>query len=223
MKKQRRNLVVAAAAYSAIPAFAQFGGLGGLVGKSGGSSGGDVDGQVRAFLDKSIRIETTLNKSLLAITAAYAKDEERAKKQEVFNDLGKQTDPKEAGAKFQAAYTSNEAEVKKLSQSNDLAEQTEKLSAEKQQQVMKGVVNFLLGSLQAKDVVPMGQSIMQSVGANPLAIGKVVPVKDAVPRLTGAITLAGTTIPQFVKVLRGAKVSVPDVTGSSKEEKIESI
>lgn len=223
MKVQRRKLVVAMAAASSMPAFAQFGGLGGLGSRGGGGGGGDVDGQVKAFLDKSIKIELTINKALLAITAAYAKDEDRAKKQALFSDLGKQTDPKEAGAKFQEAYSSSEAEAKKLAESNDLAEQTKKLSAEKQAQVAKGVVNFLLGALQAKDVVPMGQSVMQSVGANPMAITKVVPVKDAIPRLGNAISLAATTIPKFVNVLRGANIKVPDVSGSTKEETLESI
>lgn len=224
MKFERRKLVIAVAAAAATPAFAQFGGLGSLLGgMGGGGGGGDIDGQVKAFLDKSIKIEVTLNKSLLAITAAYSKDEERAKKQALFADLGKQTDPKEAGAKFQEAYTSNEAEAKKLAQSSDLADQTAKLSADKQQQVAKGVVNFLLGALQAKDVVPMGQGIMKSVSSNPMGITKIAPVADAVPRLAGAISLAASTIPQFVNVLRGAKVSVPEVSGGSSEQKIESI
>jgi len=223
MKVERRKLVVAAAAASATPAFAQFGGLGGMLGGKSSGGGGDVDSQVKAFLDKSIKIEVTVNKALLAITAAYSSDEDRAKKEEVLKSLGKQTDPKEAGAKFQEAYTSSEAETKKLAESNDLAEQTKKLSAKKQEQVAKGVVNFLLGALQAKDVVPMGQSVMQSVSSNPMAITKVIPIKDAVPRLTSAMSLAATTIPKFVNVLRGANIKVPEVSGTTKEESLDSL
>jgi hypothetical protein len=224
MKIERRKLVVGMGLVATTPVYAQFGGLGGLVGgKSGGGGGGDVDGQVKGFLDKSINIETTLNKALLAIVAAYSKDEDRAKYQARFQELGKQTDPKEAGAKFQETYQSSEADAKKLASTADLELQTKQLTAEKQQQVSKGVVNFLLGALQAKDVIPMGQNIMQSVSANPMALPKVLPIKDAVPRLTNAISLAASTMPQFVKVLRGANIKVADVTASTKEEKIESI
>jgi hypothetical protein len=223
MKIERRNLVVAVAAASATPAFAQFGGLGGMFGGKSSGGGGDVDSQVKAFLDKIIKIEVTVNKALLAITAAYKSDEERAKSEEVLKSLGKQTDPKEAGAKFQEAYSSSEADTKKLSESSDLAERTKNLSAAKQQQVVKGVVNFLLGALQAKDVVPMGQSVLQSVSSNPMAITKVIPIKDAVPRLTSAVSLAATTIPKFVNVLRGANIQVPEVSGSTKEEALDSL
>ena len=224
MKIERRNLVVAMSVLASAPAHAQFGGLGGMLGgKSGGGGGGDVDSQVKGFLDKSVSIETTLNKALLAIVAAYAKDEDRAKYQARFQELGKPTDPKEAGAKFQETYQSSEADAKKLASSADLETQTKQLTAEKQQQVAKGVLNFLLGAFQAKDVVPMGQNIMQSVSSNPMAIPKVVPVKDAIPRLTNAMSLAASTLPQFVKVLRGANIQVAEVSASTKEEKIESI
>ncbi len=221
MKIERRKLVIALSAALPSPAFAQFGGLLGLVG--GILGGGDVAGQVKAFLEKSIKIEVTLNKALLAITAAYAKDEDRAKKQALFNDLGKQTDPKEAGAKFQEAYSSNEAEAKKLTESNDLEEQTKKLTVERQQQVAKGVVNFLVGVFQVRDVLPMGQGIINGVGLNPLAITQVVPVTDALPRLGNAVMLATTTIPKFISVLRGANIKVPDVGGGTMEEPLEAI
>ena len=221
MKIERRKLVVAVSAALSSPAFAQFGGL---LGFMSGGGGGDVAGQVKAFLEKSIKIEMTLNKSLLAITAAYAKDEDRAKKQALFNDLGKQTDPKEAGAKFQEAYSSNEAEAKKLTESKELDEQTKKLTVERQQQVAKGVVNFLVGALQAKlELIPVGQGIVQGVGLNPFAIVEVVPLKDALPRLGNAVSLAATTIPKFISVLRGANIKVPDVGADTKEEPMEAI
>lgn len=223
MKKERRKLALGIGLMAVTPAHAQFGGLGGLLGGLSSGGGGDVDNQVKGFLDKSFNIEMTLNKALLAIIAAYANDEDRAKYQARFQELGKVTDPKEAGAKFQEIASSSGADAKKLAAESDLEGRTKQLTAEKQKQVARGVVNFLLGALQAKDVVPMAQAIMQSVSSNPLALPKVIPVKDALPRLVNAISLAASTLPQFLKVLRGANIQVTEVSASTKEEKIDSI
>jgi hypothetical protein len=113
--------------------------------------------------------------------------------------------------------------MKKLSASTDLAERTKNLSAEKQTQVAVGVGNFLIGALQAKDLLPSGQSVMKGVSSNPMNIAKVIPVKDALPRLANAISLASDTIPQFVKVLQGANISVPTPTAQSKPESLDTI
>jgi len=223
MKKERRIVTIGVGLLAVTPAYAQLGGLGGLLGGRSSGGGGDVDSQVKAFLDKSFSIEMTVNKALLAIIAAYAKDEDRAKYQARFQELSKVTDPKEAGAKFQEIAPSSEADAKKLAAESDLEGRTKQLTADKQQQVAKGVVNFLLGALQAKDVVPMGQGIMQSVSSNPMAIPKVLPVKDALPRLANAMSLAASTLPQFVKVLKGANIQVPEVNVSTKEEKLDSV
>jgi hypothetical protein len=223
MKMHRRILTVALLAAVAMPASAQLSGLLGGGSKSGNAASGDIDGNVKTFLDKSLRIETTLNKAALAIVAAYATEEERAQLQAQFDTVGKQTNPKEAGAVFQKTFESAESALKKLAASNDLAERTSKLSADKQAQVAKGLGNFLLGTLQAKDLAPTGQNVMQAAGANPMNLGKVLPVKDALPRLASAASLAGSTLPKLMQVIRGANVQVAEVSASSKEEEIQAI
>lgn len=183
------------------------------VGEKGG--GGNIDADVKNFLDLSINIEKTLLSSSLAIIAAYQSEEERAKSQASYAEVQKTTEAKEAGAKFQAISESNKANMEKLSASSDFAEKTKNLSEAKQKQVAAGVFNFLIGALQAKDLLPTGQSIMQGATSNPMNITKVIPIKDAIPRLSTAMNLASTTIPKFVKVLQGANISIPNATSKS--------
>jgi len=201
------------------PAAAQFGGL--LGGSK--SSGGDIDADVNSFLSQSLRIESTISKAALAIVAAYQNETERAQSQAAFDQISKTTNPKEAGANFQSVSESTDAALKKLTTSGDLAERTKTLSAEKQQQVAKGVMNFLLGVLQSKELVSSGQSMMTKASSNPMNLMKIVPVKDALPRLANAASLAGSTIPEFIKVLQGANVKVEEVTASSKPAEITSL
>ena len=107
MNKIRRQVLVGGiVVLSSAPVFAQFGSL--LGGSKGGASSGNLDASLSDFLGKSFRIEMTSSKGALAIVAAYASEVDRAKYQSMFSDIGKQTDPKEAGAKFQACllYTS---------------------------------------------------------------------------------------------------------------------
>jgi len=214
MKLSRRKIgTVLGAALVANVAHAQFGAL---LGGSGDKSSGNLDADVKSFLDLSVNIERTLNAASLAIVAAFQSEEDRAKSQASLDEMKKTTDPKEAGAKFQAVSESTSAELKKLSASNDLAAKTKNLSAAKQKQVAAGVGNFLIGALQAKDLLPTGQAVMKGASSNPMNISKVIPVKDALPRLANAISLASDTIPQFVKVLQGANISVPTPTATAK-------
>jgi len=222
MKYSRRKIGFAVGAtLLATTANAQFGSLGGLLG--GDKASGNIDTDVKNFLAKSVNIERTLNSAALAIVAAYANETDRAKLQGSLDEMKKTTDPKEAGAKFQEVSESTSAEMKKLTASSDLSAQTQNLSESKKKQIAVGVGNFLLGALQAKDLVPTGQTVMKGVSSNPMNIPKVIPVKDALPRLASAMSLAADTIPQFIKVLQGANIKVPEVSSSSKTENIDSI
>ena len=220
MKNTRRNIVLGTLAAASVPAFAQFGGmLGG--GKSAG--GGNFDADLKSFMEKSFSIEATASKAGLAIVAAFASEQKRAEYQSMFSDVGKTTDPKEAGATFQKVQETATAEIKKLAESQDLETQTKNLSAEKQKQLAKGVGNYLLAVLKAKDILSSGQSLMSSVSSNPMNITKAAPVKDALSRLGNAASLAGNSLPKLVKALQGANVSVVAASASAKEEPIDSI
>ena len=73
MKKIASALLVSLLAFTALPAMAQFGGLGALAGAAkGGGDAGDVEGQVKAFIQKSNDINGLIFVSLKTINAAYA-------------------------------------------------------------------------------------------------------------------------------------------------------
>jgi hypothetical protein len=223
MNSKRKTLsTLALLACFALPASAQFGGLlGGS--KATPASSGDLDTEVRGFLDKSEGVESTASRASLAIVSAFAAEEERAKLKAQFDELAKTTDPKEKGAKFQAISESAGAQIKKLAASDDLGERTNKLSDEKKKLLAQGVANYLLAGIQAKDISPSGQNVMKLASSNPMNFGKVAAVKDALPRLANAVSLAGSSVPQLIKALKGANVQVADVSSSSKEVSITGI
>ena len=221
MKLSRRKIsTIFGVALIANTAHAQFGSL---LGGGDNKGSGNIDADVKNFLDLSINIERSLSLASLAIVAAFQSETDRAKSQATFDEVKKTTDPKEAGAKFQEVSESTSAQMKKLAASADLGEQTKNLSEAKKKQVAAGVYNFLLGALKAKDLVPTGSAILKGATSNPMNFTKIIPVKDAVPRLISAGSLAADTIPQFVKVLQGANISVPTPSVSSKEENVSSV
>ena len=215
ISKQRRVILAAGLAMSSGTALAQFGGF--LGGNKGSSGSGDFDTGLANFMKTSLGVEKTALQGKFAILAAYASEENRAKFQSMYQNVGKQTNPNEAGATFQAAHESSEAEMKKLSESKDLGEQTKKLDEQKKKLLAVGVSNFLIGALQAKDLLTSGQSIISGAASNPMNLSKISPVKDAVSRLSNAVSLASDAIPKFVDALKGANVSVAPVTATSKE------
>jgi hypothetical protein len=226
MRSYRRKFAIQSIAsvltYSLLgTASAQFGGL--LGGGKGSGGSGNIEADVKSFLDRSFKIEITASKAYLAIVAAYAKEEDRAKYQSLFQDVGKLTDPKESGAKLQQVRESTEAEIKRLAESKDLKDMTAKLSEEKQKQIGKGVQNILYAAFQAKGVIDSGKSVITSVSKNPMDIPKVEPVKGAVERLGSAASLAGGAMGKFVDVLGGVNVKVESSGSSAKEESIDSL
>ena len=220
MIKNRRTLIAAGLCATAVPAFAQFGGL---LGGGKSSGGGNFEADMNAFLAKSFKIEMTASKAALAIASAFAAESERAKYQSMFDDVGKQTNPNEAGAKFQQIQETANAEMKRLSEAKDLGEQTKALSDEKKKLLAKGVGNFGLAIFQGKDLLPTAKSLIQGVASNPMNFAKAGPLKDAGSRLESAIKLGASAVPSFIDALKGANVSVVAASTSSQEEKIDSI
>ena len=202
----------------AMPASAQLS----LPGLGGGSksSGGDIDSQVKSFTEKSSAINGLVYKSLKFIVAAYASTEEAAKIAEETKAFEAITDPKEKQAKVAEALKSDSAKLEEISKSKDAQEKTKKLDKTKQAQVAASVGNFLIAALRAPDLVKNGQTIVQSVSSNPMNVGKVVSVKDAIPILSDAISTSTKVMPGFMKVLQGANVQVPKVTAESKTEEV---
>jgi len=203
-------------------AYAQFGGLGGLTKgvTGGGDGGGDIEGQVKSFMDKSGEINRLVFTSLKAINAAYATDEEAKKIAEDVKAFNAITDPKEQAAKVAEAQKTETAKLEELTKSKDAVEKTKKLDSAKQKQVANSVGNFLIAALRAAELSKSGQSIVQGVSSNPMNIGKVVPVKDALPILADAASTSTKVLPGYIKILQGANVSAPKVTAESKPQEV---
>lgn len=218
MKNRRTILgVMAAGAVIASPARAQFGGLSNMVGGGKPAAGGaDVGKQVTDFLARSSVLSALSANALAKVNAAFASDEELARKRKEQEDLAKISDAKEKQARAAQIYESESAAAKKLAESADLGERMKKLDDEKKKRVGEGLFNFGIAALQAPDLIKSGQSIMQGVTTNPLEAAKVVPVKDAIPLLTKVGSDAGSTVATFAKLAQGADISVPQVTASSK-------
>ena len=200
-----------------LPAHAQFGGLGGLLG--GGSSGGgagDIDGQVKSFVDGSVQINNLVVSYLSAINAAYASDSDAAQIRAKADAYAKATDPKEKDALAAEIVKTQSAKLEELTKSTDAVERTKKLDATKRKQVLDSLVNFGIGALRAVGLTDTGKSIVSSIGSNPMNITKVVPVKDALPLLADAISTSTKVIPGYYKVLRGANIEPPKVTAETK-------
>jgi hypothetical protein len=225
MKKIPALTLVAALFVSVVtpPVMAQFGGLPNLLGggKSGGS--GNIDNDVKSFMEKSVVINRLSAVALVAISTAYDKDADAAGAQAKIDKLNNTTDPKEQNALVAEVNKSEGAKVAQLSQASDLGKQTENLSKEKQKLVGTAVGNFLIAGLRAVDLTRSGQSLVGSVSGNPSAIVKLLPVKDTLPLLGDAVGNAAKVMPKFIDVLRGAKVDVPKITADSKETAIHSI
>ena len=221
MQQIRRKLLSALPlALMASTASAQFGGL--LGGRAGGG-GGNIDADISDFFGKSFNVEKTASRAYLAIAGAFASEEERAKLQALLSDVNNLTNPQESGAKLQQVIETTDASIKRASEEKNLDEKVKSMSADKQKQLAAGVGNLLLAAFQGKDILSTGQRIVSSVGANPMAVTKLPPLKDALTRLGKAASTAGSAMPKLIDALNGANVSVTPASSSSKEEKIDSV
>lgn len=218
-------LSVASAFAAAVPAHAQLGGLSALGGKSETKSEakGDLDSQVKSFGEQSNKTYKLTYFSLMAMKAAYASTEEMAKIKEQVAAFKKTTDPKEQQAQVNEALKTNGAKLTELASSKDAEEQTKNLSAEKKKQLLAGVSSFTIAALGAGNLGKTGADIVKSVSSNPMNAGKVMPVKDALPVLSEAVSMSTNVIPALVKVMKGANLSVPSVQVDTKPADVESM
>lgn len=198
------------------PASAQFGGLGSALGGGKSEAKGDIDGQVKSFMEQSGTTYKLVYNSLKAVEAAYATAEKAAKIQEEVAAFNKSTDPKEQQAKAAEALKTDGALVAELAQSKTAQEDTKNLSKDKQKLLMAGVSNFTIAALGAGNLGKTGGDIVKSVSSNPMSMGKVMPVKDALPILADTVSVSGKLLPALLKVMKGANLSVPEVKAESK-------
>lgn len=222
MNTIRKAVIVAISLLAANAAHAQFGAIGGMLGGSkGAASTGDIGTDVTAFMTKSAALSAMASRSLTAINAAFASDEEIAAKRAALAAINQITDPKEKEAKTAELYESQSAEAKRRLNSGEMEQKIGGLDSAKKKQIGDAIMNFGIGSLQAIDLTRNGQAIVRQAGMNPMNLPKVLPVKDAIPLLGKVAGDAGGFFVGVVKLAKGANISIPEVKQDTKQANIE--
>jgi hypothetical protein len=218
MKTIRKVLVIAACLGAASTANAQLGALGGMLGGNKLSAGtsGDIGADVNAFINKSVALSLLSSRAVIAINSAFDSDEKLADNRAKLASITGMTNPKEQLAKIAELYNSQQAIAEARLKSGEMEKNIGALSAEKKKLIGQALLNFGIGSLQAVDLTRSGQAIIQSAGANPMNLPKIVPVKDALPVLGKVAGDAGGFMIGVAKLAKGANISVQPVKADSK-------
>jgi len=194
---------------------AQFGGLGGLMG-GGGGGGGDVGAQVLVFNQEANLISKTVAFALIQIVGALGDKTKIADIKAVNDSLSKSTDTKEIGAISGSVIKSNFAEADQLLKSADAKAKMENLSPEMQKKVAQSIFAVGVASLQIPGAINRGKNIVSSVGANPMNIVKVLPVKDGLSMYIDVLPKLPTLVTTGMQLMRDVKVEAGNPTADAK-------
>jgi hypothetical protein len=197
----------------ATSAHAQFGGLLGGA-KSGG--GGDVGPMVEEFNRDATMINEAVSYSLIQIIAAMGTKEQIAAVKVINDNLKKTTDPKEKGSIQGTVLKDKTAEAEELLKGKEAASKIASMTPDLQQKVAQSIFAVGIAALKIPDMVSKGQQIVQSVGANPMNITKVLPVKDGLTVFAAALPKMPTLVSTGLKLMRDAKVDPGTPTKDSK-------
>jgi hypothetical protein len=193
---------------------AQFGALGGLMG--GGGGGGDVGAQVLVFNQEANLISKTVAFALIQIVGALGDKTKIADIKAVNDSLSKSTDTKEIGAISGSVIKSNFAEADQLLKSADAKAKMENLSPEMQKKVAQSIFAVGVAALQIPGAINRGKNIVQSVGANPMNIVKVLPVKDGLSMYIDVLPKLPTLVTTGMQLMRDVKVEAGNPTADAK-------
>ena len=192
---------------------AQFGALGGLM---GGGGGGDVGAQVLVFNQEANLISKTVAFALIQIVGALGDKTKIADIKAVNDSLSKSTDTKEIGAISGSVIKSNFAEADQLLKSADAKAKMENLSPEMQKKVAQSIFAVGVAALKIPGAINRGKNIVQSVGANPMNIVKVLPVKDGLSMYIDVLPKLPTLVTTGMQLMRDVKVEAGNPTADAK-------
>lgn len=204
-------------------AHAQFSALGGLAGSIGGMLAGganplagagayDVDGFVR----KSAELSEIAGRSVTAINAAFANEEQLSAKRAALAAIAQLADPKERAARYSALYDAEAGETRRLIDSGDMEKRMAALDGEKKKLIGQALLNFAVGALQAAELGRQGKAMASQAGMNPMELVRMAPVKDAIPMLAKVAFDVSGFMGTVVKLARSADIAVPKVGADSK-------
>jgi hypothetical protein len=204
-------------------AHAQLSALGGLASSLGGMlsttvnpmAGGDAY-DVDGFVRKSAELSEIAGRSVTAINAAFASEEQLMAKRAALAAIAAVADPKDRAARYRALYDLETSETKRLIDSGDMEKRMAALDGEKKKLIGQALLNFAIGALQALELGRQGKSIAASVGMNPMELVRVAPVKDAIPMLAKVAIDVSGFMGTVVKLAKSADIAVPQVGLDSK-------
>lgn len=192
--------------------------FGGLLGGGKSTGGGDVEGQINKFNSEAALISKAMSYAILQIQGALGSKEEREKIKVKVEALNKATDTKEINAIQGEIIKSDMAATTELMKSAEGKARMEKLEPEMQRKVAKSVFAVMLAGIKIKPMLDTGKNVIQGVGANPMMLTKIGPVKDG-------LTLFGDALPKFpafaevgISMLRTVKIDPGNPTADSKLE-----
>lgn len=168
-------------------AHAQFGGLKSPIG-GGGKSSGNVGADVEKFMSAATDSRNLTSKALEQLVGAIGLASASTELSEKAKAAGEIKDPKERGAALDKVEADRLVELKKALASKEAQDKVSAMDTEKKKKIAKSFFNYALGVLRAKDVIPQGQNVVKSVASSPMDIGKVAPVKDALPQLEKTVS-----------------------------------
>jgi hypothetical protein len=224
MKTIRAAVVAASCMMAMASAHAQFGSLAALasVGASmlTGTPTGDVGSDVDSFVNKSAALSALAGKSVAAINAAFATQEQLEAKRAALAAIERLADPKARQARFAELYKAESAETRRLLDSGEMERRMRELDSDRKKMIAQALFNFTLGSLQAVELGKDGQALLARAGMNPVELIRIVPVKDAIPLLGKVALDAGGFFVGVARLARGADIAVPDARAGATPQDI---
>lgn len=195
-----------------LPAQAQLGGLNlpGLSKSGAGSASVDVDG----FLKSARAAESLMRGSLDLMVASLASKEAVANIEALKKQAAEKTDAKERAAVEQEIIKSQAAEMNKLDFDKVANEDIKKMDANQKKKLAGASYNFLLATLQDKDLVAQSKGVISSLTGNPANLTKLGSVKDSASSLSAQLELAATLATKVPKLFTAVGVKNPPAKAS---------
>ncbi|CAH0306316.1 hypothetical protein SRABI118_04593 [Massilia sp. Bi118] len=195
--------------------------LGGMLGKAvnpmAGADAYDVDANhIDTFVRKSAELSEIAGRSVTAINAAFASEEQLMAKRAALAAIAAVTDPKDRAARYRALYDLEASETKRLIDSGGMEKRMAALDGEKKKLIGQALLNFAIGALQAVELGRQGKSIAASSAMNPVELVRLTPVKDAIPMLAKVAIDVSGFMGTVVKLAKSADIAVPKVGVDSK-------
>lgn len=190
-----------------VAAHAQFGGL---LGKGSANKGAstNVGAEVEKFTAAATDASALTSKSLVQMIAAVSSTEKSTALAAALKAAEEITNPQEREAAKGKISTDAATDIQKIATSKEGQEKVAALDTESKTKLSKSFFNYALGVLRAKDVIPQGQNVIKSVSANPMEIGKVASVKDALPHLQSIVTNSGSLMTSIPALFKQANIAV---------------